>query len=113
MLKAVGKAKVRDDDIPVTVKEQVLELEVPMNDFLLVDVPDAGDELGEQLASIFLSQVAMGEDMVEQLAARRVLEDDTDVLVRFDNVVESDDVGMFESLASARLCASSEYDHSS
>ena len=36
--------------------------------------------------------------MVKEFTTRRVFEDDTDVLVRFDDVVQADDVRMFESL---------------
>jgi hypothetical protein len=47
----------------------------------------------------------VGEDVVEEFTTRRVLEDDTDVLVCFDNVVQSDDIRMFKSLkeANARI----------
>ena len=100
MLEAVREAEVRDDYVPVTVEEQVLKLQVPMDDFLLVYVPYAGDELREQLARVLFPQEAMGKNVVEELATRRVLEDDTDVLVRLNHVVETDDVGMFEGLES-------------
>ena len=69
-----------------------------MNNLLLVDVPDSGDELTEQLACVLFAKVAMREDVVEELVPGRVFEDYTDILVRLDNVVETDDVGMFEGL---------------
>ena len=40
----------------------------------------------------------MGEDVVEEFAAECVFEDDTDVFVGFYDVIEADDVGVFESL---------------
>ena len=40
----------------------------------------------------------MGKDVVEESTTQRILEDDTDVLVRFDDVVQSNDVRVFESL---------------
>ena len=98
MLKAVGEAECRDNDVAVTVEQQILELQVAMNDFLLVDVPDAGDELRKELACILLPQVAMGKDVIKQLASGRIFEDDTDVLVGLDHIVQADDVGVFESL---------------
>jgi hypothetical protein len=36
--------------------------------------------------------------VVEQLAARGVLDDDANVLVRLDDIVEAHDVGVFEGL---------------
>ena len=98
MFEAVCKPKVGDDDIPVAVEQEVLEFQVAMNDFLLVDVPDAGDELRKELACILLPQVAMGKDVIKQLASGRIFEDDTDVLVCFDYIVQSDDIGVFENL---------------
>ena len=98
MLEPVGEPKVCDDDVPVSIKEEVFELQVPMDDLLLVNVPDAGDELTEQLAGILLLEIPMGQNMVEEFTTRRVLEDDPDILVRLDNVVQPNDVRMFQSL---------------
>ena len=40
----------------------------------------------------------MGEDVVEEFTAGCVFEDDTNVFVGFYDVIEADDVGVFESL---------------
>jgi len=69
------------------VEEKVFEFEVAMNDLFLVNVPDARDELTKEFARILLLEVSVGKDMIEEFTAGRVLENDTDVLVRFDNVV--------------------------
>lgn len=45
MFKAIGKAKIGDDNIAVAVEQEVFEFEVTVDYFLLVDVPYAGDEL--------------------------------------------------------------------
>ena len=45
----------------------------------------------------------MGKDVVEQLATGGVLQNDADVLVRFDDIVEPDDVRVFEGLASMMM----------
>jgi hypothetical protein len=68
VLEAISEAKISDDDVSMLVQEQVLKLEIPMDNFLLVDVPDARDELGEEFCGIAFSQVAMGEDVVEKFA---------------------------------------------
>lgn len=98
MFEPVGETKVGDYHVPVPIEEEVLEFEVAMDDLFLVNVPDTGDELTEELARILLLQVTVGEDVVEEFTTRRVLEDDADVLVRLDNIVQSNDVWMFESL---------------
>ena len=105
MFESVGETKVRDYHVPVSVEEEVFEFEVTVDDLFLVNVPDARDELTEEFARILLLEVAVGEDVVEEFTTRRVLEDDTDILVRFDNVVQSDNVRMFESLKSERANA--------
>jgi len=98
VLESVGEPEIGDDHVAVTVEKQILELEVAMDDFLLVDVPNAGYELGEQLCSVLFAQISMGQNVVEQFAAGCVLKDDTDVFIRLDHVVESNNVGMLQSL---------------
>lgn len=98
VLESIGEAEIRDYHVPVSVEEEVFEFEVPVDNLFLMNVPDARDELTEEFARILLLEVAVGEDVVEEFTTRRVLENNTDVLVRFDNVVKSDDVRMLESL---------------
>ncbi len=40
----------------------------------------------------------MGKDVVEKFATGGVFEDDAYVFIRFDDIVQSYDVGMFQSL---------------
>lgn len=47
MFEAIGEAKIGDDNIALTVKKKVFKLEISMNDFLLMDVPDTREQLGE------------------------------------------------------------------
>lgn len=90
----VGKAKVGDDDVAISVQQQVLELQVPVHDTLLVQVADAGHQLGEQTTGGRILEVAVSEDVVKELTARSVFEDDADVPVGLDHLVEPYDVGM-------------------
>ena len=98
VLETVCKTKISDDDVAVAVEEEVFELEVAVDNFLLVNVPDAGDELRKEFCGVTLAQIAMGEDMVKELATGSVLEDDANVLVCLYDVVEADDVGVLEDL---------------
>ena len=87
MLKAIGESEIGDDNIAMTVKKEVFQLEVAMNDFLLVDIPDSGNELREKLRSIPFFEIALSEDVVEELSSRGVFQYDPNVLVRLDNIV--------------------------
>lgn len=49
-VKCVGKAKVSDNDVSVAIQEQVFQLKVTMDDALLVEVANSGDQLGEETA---------------------------------------------------------------
>lgn len=69
-----------------------------MDDALLVEVADAGDELGEQPAGGGVPEVAVVEDVVEELAAGGVLEDDAHVALGLDELVQADDIRMIELL---------------
>lgn len=98
MFETVGKTEICDNDVPVTIEEEVFEFEITVNDFLLMDVPDTRYELGEEFSGIFFLEVTMGEDVVEELATGGIFEDDTDVFVGFDDVVKTHDVGMLQRL---------------
>jgi hypothetical protein len=71
----------------VSIEEEVLRVEITMDDLFLMNIPDARDELTKEFACILFLQIAVGNDVVKEFTTWRVLEDDTDVLVRFDNVV--------------------------
>ena len=62
-------AKVCDLDVLVAVKKEVLQLEITMNDLLLVNIPDAGDELCKKFAGVLLFEVTMGQNVVEELSS--------------------------------------------
>ena len=98
MLEAVGEPKVGHDHVPVSVEEQVLEFEVTMDNLFLMKVPDGRNELSKQLASIAFFEVAVGEDVVEQFAAGGIFEDDPDIFIRFDNIIEMNDIRVMECL---------------
>lgn len=98
MLEAVGESKVGHDHVPVSVEEQILEFEVTMDNLFLMKVPDSRNELSKQLASVAFFEVAVGEDVVEEFAAGGIFENDPDVFVRFDHIVEMDDIRVVQCL---------------
>lgn len=63
-----------------------------MNNSLLVEVAHTRDELGEQTASRVILQVSVVEDVVEELAARRILKDDANVPVGLNLINQANNV---------------------
>ena len=59
MFELVCESEIGDDDISMAVEKEVFEFEVAMDNFLLVDVPYARDELGKQLGSVLFFEVAL------------------------------------------------------
>ncbi len=98
MLKTVCKSKVGDDYIAMPVEQKILELEVSMNNFFLMDVPDARYELGKEFGGVSFTQIAVGKDVVEEFTSGSIFNNDTDVFVSFDNIVQAYDVGVLEGL---------------
>lgn len=95
-VEGVGEPKVSDDDILVAVEQQVLELQISVNNASLVQVADTGDKLGEQLTRRAVLQIAVVEDVVEQLTARRILEDDADVALGLNHLMQANNVRVVE-----------------
>ena len=59
MFELVCESEIGDDDVSMAVEKEVFEFEVAMDNFVLVDVPNARDELGKQLGSILFFEVAV------------------------------------------------------
>ena len=57
-----------------------------MHDVELVHVLDAGEELLQEARGLLLLDAAVRDDVVEELAARRVLHDQVELLVRLDDL---------------------------
>lgn len=76
----------------MAVQEQILELQIAMHYALLVQVADTRDELRKQPPRRVVFEVAVVQDVVEELASRRVLEHDTYPGVVADHVVKVHDV---------------------
>ena len=94
MFKSIHKTEVGGYHTPVSTEQ---EASSPRSQWT-VDIVDTGDELTKEFACILLLEVTMGKDMVEEFTAGHVLENDANVLVRFDDVVKSDNVGVFGGL---------------
>lgn len=98
MFEVVGKSKIGYDDISMAVEKEILEFEVSMYNFLLMYVPDARNELGEEFRGILFLEVTVSEDVIEQLASRSIFKNDSYVFVSFNHVVQTDDVWVFQCL---------------
>ena len=97
MLEAIGGIEIGDDNILIKVEEaSSLRPEVTVNDFALVDVPYTGYKLCGKAERLLCFEKAMGENVIEQFTTRGTVENDADVVIGFDNVVQSDYVWVLE-----------------
>lgn len=90
----VAEAEVDDFDVVVMVEQKILWLQVSVHDAQLVDVLDARDDLLVHLCGLLLLQVAILNDVLEQLAARTVLHDQVQVVIVFYHFIQLNDVRM-------------------
>lgn len=96
--KFVAEAKIGNLDVHVAVEEQILGLEIAMNDALLVQVLYGRDDLSELGASLLLLHAAVRDQVVEDLAARRVLHHQVESLLCLYDLEELHDVRVVQAL---------------
>lgn len=72
----VCEAKVSDDDVTITVEQQIFQLQIAVHDAFLVQVAYSRNQLGEQTARSIVFQVPMVQNVVEKLSTRCVLQND-------------------------------------
>jgi hypothetical protein len=80
----------------VLVEQDVFELEVAVDARLAVDIGDGADELGEDALDAVGVEGAVAEQVVVELVAGAVLEDQPDELLGDDDLVETGNVGVDE-----------------
>mmetsp|Transcript_7285 Transcript_7285/g.26071 ORF Transcript_7285/g.26071 Transcript_7285/m.26071 type:complete len:273 (+) Transcript_7285:1135-1953(+) len=98
ILHHVRQAEVSDLDVVVLVQQQVLRLEVSVHHLVEVAVLNARHNLLEDVPCLVLRQPALLDNVVEELAAGRVLRHHEDVRRRADDLVQLDDVRVPEAL---------------
>lgn len=86
-LEGVGKAEIGYYDVSVSIQQQVLQLQIAVNDALLVQVSDSRYELGKQASRSIVFEISVIEDVVEELAPRRIFEHNAVVPFRFLHLV--------------------------
>ena len=98
----LGDAEVEDLDEAVLGQEQVLGLEVPVDDALVVGGGEAEQDLDAVVDGLPHRQGAGGEPIAERLALEQ-LRHDVGCTVRLSDVVDDDDVGMVQRGSRLRL----------
>lgn len=61
-----------------------------------VKVPDTGHQLSKEPPGSIVLEISMVEDVIKQLAAGRILENDTNMSFRLDHLVKADNIGMMQ-----------------
>lgn len=92
VLRERGEAKVGDLEVAVGVEEEVLRLEIAVRDAVAVAELERGDELREVAPRELLRQTAAARELVEELAAAGVVDDEVDLCFRGQNLVDFEDV---------------------
>ena len=93
-----GHAEVSHLDVAVAVEEKVLRLKVAVGDVETVAVVDGGDDLLKVAEGFGGGQAALLTEVLEELPAFDVLEDEVKFGGRLPHVVEAHDVGVFDEL---------------
>lgn len=89
-----AESKVGQLRVAALVQQDVLELEVPVDDPLAVDVAEPETDLPEQTPSLELSKAGLLDQIIKQLATGTEFSDQPDRMLGGDDLVELDDVGM-------------------
>lgn len=77
-------------------EQKVLGLEIAVRNAVLVHVRGRGEDLAHEQRGVGLCEGAARDDLVVELAAADELEHHEDLVLRRDDVVELDDVGVLE-----------------
>ena len=82
----------------MVLKDEVLELEIPVDDPLAMTVPNTAQNLVQYILAHRLSIMVVGllVEAVEELPAREALEDEVDLLAGLVDFLEADYVGVVE-----------------
>jgi len=91
-----GKSEVSDLDVHVSIKEQVPELEVAMDDLMGVHVVACANELDHEEAGFRFREAATTAEHVHERSRSAEFEGHVHVVGIFETILEVDDVGMFK-----------------
>lgn len=94
--KEVAQAKVDDLDVARFRDEDVLDFEIAVDNAISVTVVESAGNLPAELARLLLLKLAVGDDVVEHLAAIHKLEEHVPVVVCSHYISQSADVRMTE-----------------
>ena len=92
----VAQAEVDDLYVACLAYEDIFNLEITVNYAIPVTVVQGTDDLPTKLASLFLLELAMRDDIVEHLAAIDKLEQHIPVVISPHDISEAADVRMAE-----------------
>jgi len=99
-----GKSEVSDLDVHVSIKEQVPELEVAMDDLMGVHVVACPNELDHEEAGFGLREAATTTEHVHERARSTEFQGHVHVVSIFETILEVDDVGMFKRAMNFDFC---------
>jgi len=89
-----GDSKVADLDLALRVHQHIIKLDVSVQYTAAVAMRETMDNLPEYLLCFLFVEALLLFHMLEQIAARSVLHDHQEVLLRLKYLVQADDVGV-------------------
>lgn len=90
LLNGLGHAEIRQTDIPMNIHENILGLEVPVGDVLIVEISHTENDTGGVEFRAVLLEAASELKMLEELASFHELHREEDLLRRLERVLEAD-----------------------
>ena len=90
------ESEVRDFDVEVLVEQNILWLQVAVADAERVEIFEAVNNLAEEPRGLLVRQAPVLNEVVEELAVRRVLEHDVEITRALEDVDQLEKVGVVD-----------------
>ena len=105
--KQVAQTKINNLDVTSLADEDVLDLEVPVHDAIPMQVVEGTCNLTAKLSGLLLLKLAVGDDVVEHLAAVDVFEKHIPMMIGTDNIMKRTNVWVIQEGTDSRFTSSS------
>jgi hypothetical protein len=92
----VAQPEIDDLDVASLADENILNLQIPMHDTISVTVIQRAGDLASKLPGLLLLQPAMGDDVIEHLAAIDIFEEHIPMIIRSLHIAHAANERMIE-----------------
>lgn len=99
----LGESKVRDLEVALGIKQNILWLQIAVNDFVEMQAPDGLNKLGSVKTRPFLVELLVRTQVVKELSTVAEVHDEVEFGVSLECVVELDDEWAYDLLKDMAL----------